>query len=151
MDEAVQVVERVGYHREVSGRCITPQLCPFCFHDDTPPPSQRLGQLKTIYSFRKHTAAHMKNVTKMACPCYPATCKEARKLDGAELENHLKEIHGIICGMKRARNESDHVSPAGTGEVYIEKEQECARSSERGSRSRGACELSRRSWLWEGE
>ncbi|KAF4636083.1 hypothetical protein G7Y89_g2010 [Cudoniella acicularis] len=101
-DEVWSLVMEYGYTGQFdNGRRTIPSFCPFCLHDENLSPVERISKTMNLLSrgdYQKHIAAHFDGVDSgsiLPCPCFPKTCSYQGEMTPAELENHLRTVHGI--------------------------------------------------------
>ncbi|EHK16055.1 uncharacterized protein TRIVIDRAFT_65122 [Trichoderma virens Gv29-8] len=104
LNDARNVVAKHGYTGVTVGRAIVPRICPFCFHDEQSPTQKRIATHASFYDLSTHISLHLEDHEKQAeertCPCFPAMCTKAEKMDSTKLRTHLEIVHGIEAKTK---------------------------------------------------
>ncbi|KAM0327377.1 hypothetical protein ACHAPQ_007393 [Fusarium lateritium] len=118
LDDAQNIASTIGYAGVSAGRTIVPRICPLCLHDESLPTFQRVRAYQTLWDLWHHVRTHLQNQKKddsrQQCPCYPTNCGKVDEMDSVEMEEHLKEAHGMASTQenktKKRRNPLGEVS-----------------------------------------
>ena len=84
-----------------NGRRTVPSFCPFCLHNESLSPSERISATMsqvTRGSYSDHIAAHIDHPvfpSTCFCPCFPINCTYQHKMLLQDLASHLSNVHGI--------------------------------------------------------
>lgn len=96
--DAESNVSRFGYTGvDLRDRILIPPICPFHFHDETLPTTDRISSPKQLA--RHITETHIEKLREegslTVCPSYPSMCTKAGAMDAEQLKQHLIVVHGI--------------------------------------------------------